>query len=396
MVGNEKIKLGCLLEKNISKKSISENELVSFIPMESVSENGMITDNKIIQYKDVKKGLTYFEKDDVLVAKITPCFENGKGACLDNLPTIKGFGSTEFHVLRANRDSISRYVFYQTQLNSFRKRLEREMVGSAGQKRVQLSVIENYELKVKHSKEEQKAIAKALSDIDDLILSLEKLINKKKLIKEGAMEELLTGKKRLDGFNEEWICCKICDLATNIYSGGTPLTNVSKYYGGNIKWITSSDLNRKMITNVEGRITEEGLKHSSAKMVKKNTLLIALYGATAGIAAITKIDAAINQAVLAIDTDMRGTREFMFQWMQFKKDWIIKTYTQGGQPNLSGDIVKNIEIMLPIDFNEREEISTILSDMDKEIEKLEKKLDKYKSIKNGMMEELLTGKRRIV
>ncbi len=243
--------------------------------------------------------------------------------------------------------------------------------------------------------EEQKAIATALSDIDDLTSSLEKLIYKKKLIKQGAMQKLLTGKKRLDGFDGKWNIKKIMDVSTT-FSGGTPLTSVSRYYGGNIKWITSTDLNKPRIKSVIGRITEEGLKNSSSKMIKKGTLLLALYGATAGITSISQIDAAINQAVLAINTSDEISNEFLFYWLTLKKDWIIKTFTQGGQPNLSGDIIKNIEVDFPQDYSEQIAIAKILSDMDSEIEKLQLKLNKYKNIKRGMMEELLTGKRRLI
>jgi type I restriction enzyme, S subunit len=94
---------------------------------------------------------------------------------------------------------------------------------------------------------EQKAIATALSDIDGLIDSLSKLIEKKKNIKQGAMQELLTAKKRLEGFSGEWV---EIDLASQImvFSGGTPRSDNSNYYGGNIPWITSSDLNKKFVS----------------------------------------------------------------------------------------------------------------------------------------------------
>ena len=240
---------------------------------------------------------------------------------------------------------------------------------------------------------EQKAIAHALSDVDNLITAIDQLITKKRNIKQGTMQELLTGKKRLPGFSGKWEVKKLGDIGS-FYSGGTPNTSNSSFYNGNIVWITSGDLNNKWIRNVNGRITQKGLENSSAKLVRKNTLLMAMYGATAGIIAITEIEGAINQAILAIILN-NDCIEFFFHKLTSMKEWIIKTYTQGGQPNLSGNIVKSLEFAIP-PLPEQKAIAEILTDIDKEIEALEKNRDKYKTIKQGMMQELLTGKTRII
>lgn len=189
--------LGSLFVLSPSRKPTKNNEKVTFLGMEDVSEDGQIIRQSEMPFSQVKKGLTYFGRNDVLVAKITPCFENGKGACLDKLKTEKGFGSTEFHVLRAKDNAIPRYIFYQTQTESFRKKLETEMTGTAGQKRVPSSAIINYPLPILHSKEEQKAIAQVLSDMDAEMEKLEQQRDKYKAVKQGMMQELLTGKTRL-------------------------------------------------------------------------------------------------------------------------------------------------------------------------------------------------------
>ncbi|OOP57890.1 MAG: hypothetical protein AYP45_00785 [Candidatus Brocadia carolinensis] len=190
-------KLGDLFQINQLRKPIGMDEIVTFIGMEDISEDGKIIKHNLLSFAEIKKGLTYFQKNDVLVAKITPCFENGKGACLDNLKTEKGFGSTEFYILRANNNSVSRYIFYHTQSKIFRRKLEAEMVGSAGQKRVPSSAIFNYPLSIVHSKAEQIAIAQVLSDMDAEIEALEMKLEKYKMIKQGLMQNLLTGKIRL-------------------------------------------------------------------------------------------------------------------------------------------------------------------------------------------------------
>jgi type I restriction enzyme S subunit len=260
------------------------------------------------------------------------------------------------------------------------------------------------------SYKEQTAIANVLSDVGDLITSLEKLITKKRAIKTAAMQQLLTGKKRLPPFDLAHTGYKQTELGEipkdwdiksigrfcSCFSGGTPSTSVASYYGGGIPWITSGDLNKGRIKSVTGRITVSGLENSSAKKVSSNTLLFALYGATAGVSAITDISAAINQAVLAIQPDKSSDKAFLFQVLRLRKDYLIDTYTQGGQPNFSGNIVKSFLIALPSIVEEQTAIANVLSDMDKEIDTLEQRLNKTQQLKQGMMQELLTGRTRLI
>ena len=242
------------------------------------------------------------------------------------------------------------------------------------------------------TKEEQTSIATALSNTDALITNLEKLIAKKRNIQQGAMQQLLTCKKRLPGFSGKWEVKKLGDVC-NFFSGGTPNTAITSYYGGDIPWITSSDLNQTLIIELQGRITNEGLVNSSAKIVDEGTLLFALYGATAGVTAITKIKAAINQAVLAIIPKSVDTL-FLFYKISSLKSWLVASLTQGGQPNFSAEIIKSVEVSLP-NFEEQQTIASFLDKMDSEIESSEKKLQKYKMIKQGMLQNLLTGKIRL-
>ena len=269
-----------------------------------------------------------------------------------------------------------------------------------------------FKITIPKSITEQTAIATVLSDTDALISSLQTLIAKKKAIKLSAMQNLLSGKIRLPEFAqrtdgspkttrqtelgcvpEDW---EVVELGKRFetFSGGTPSTSIKGYYGGDIKWITSSDLNKGIIYDVENTITELGFQNSSAKKVKKDTLLLALYGATAGVVGITKIDATINQAVLAI-IPKRDSSLFLYYWLSFNKNKIIETYAQGGQANLSGDIVRAFNIVIPKSITEQSAIAQLLSDMDAEIEALECRLKKTQALKQGMMQTLLTGKIRL-
>jgi type I restriction enzyme S subunit len=192
---------------------------------------------------------------------------------------------------------------------------------------------------------------------------------------------------------EDWDVKQIGSIS-NSFSGGTPNTTVREYYQGKIPWISSSELNQGLIKRTKGFISQKGLESSSAKMVNEETFLLAMYGATAGVSAITKIDGAINQAVLAIES-ASVLPYYLYSYFQLRKDDIIKTYTQGGQPNLSGNIVKSIKIPLPPTLTEQKAIATALSDVDSLISSLDKLISKKKAIKQGAMQALLKGKKRL-
>ncbi|MBX3356400.1 MAG: restriction endonuclease subunit S [Phycisphaeraceae bacterium] len=191
---------------------------------------------------------------------------------------------------------------------------------------------------------------------------------------------------------ESWEVVRLDERCVT-YSGGTPDTSRPDFYGGEIPWITSGDLNAGRVREVAGRITKNGLNSSSAKMVRRGDLVLALYGATAGVVAITEIDAAINQAVLAIRTDVCD-HEYLFQHLANRKTQIIDTYTQGGQPNLSGAIIRSLLIALPPHAEQRA-IAEALSDVDGLLGALEALIAKKRAIKQAAMQQLLTGKTRL-
>lgn len=148
--GEQRLGECCVInpKKNIDSR-LEEDLVISFIPMASVSENGEIVKLEDRFYRDVKNGFTYFCEGDVLFAKITPCMENGKGAVAVGLKNSIGFGSTEFHVLRPIKEKSNSYWLYVlTSFDFFRKKAEENMTGSAGQKRVQASFLENIKISV--------------------------------------------------------------------------------------------------------------------------------------------------------------------------------------------------------------------------------------------------------
>ena len=242
---------------------------------------------------------------------------------------------------------------------------------------------------------EQRAIAEALSDVDGLIAALDKKIAKKRLLKQGAMWQLLTGKTRLPGFTDEWETIRLGDWAT-MNSGGTPTSSVPEYYNGHIPFLSISDITEagKYINKTEKTITEKGLNNSSARMFPAGTIMYAMY-ASLGKCSIANIELSCSQAILGITPKCRINPEYLYYYLSFIEEDVRDMGQTGTQSNLSKQIVQGFMVKLPSDIKEQQAIDTILSDMDKEITDLEAQRDKYRLLKSGMMQKLLTGQIRL-
>lgn len=247
-------------------------------------------------------------------------------------------------------------------------------------------------------KPEQEAIAKSLTEIDDLISSLEKLMTKKKAIKQGAMQELLTGKRRLPGFFGEWVNTKIGSI-TEVYSGGTPNTSEPAFWGGKIPWMNSGELNLKIVRQVQGRITEVGMDSSSTHFIPAECVLIGLagQGKTRGTAAFNTFPLCTNQSIAAIyPNPNKFDSKFLYYKMDTQYDQLRELSSgDGGRGGLNKKLILDYEVVIPQSIDEQAAIATILTEMDYEIENLEMKLTKYRQVKQGMMQQLLTGKIRL-
>lgn len=229
--------------------------------------------------------------------------------------------------------------------------------------------------------EEQTKISSFLSLIDERIQTQIKIIEQLETLIKGLSEKLFSQEIRFKGFAEKWSVKKLGGLAT-FYSGGTPLTSKKEYFDGNIPFIRSGEINSNV---TEQFINELGLKKSSAKMVEIGDILYALYGATSGEVAISKINGAINQAVLCIKSQQN--HYFIYSYLFHKKEYIINKYLQGGQGNLSADIVKQIELPIPT-LEEQTVIANFLSAIDTKIQTEKNILEKYQSQKQYLLQNL--------
>ncbi|MDI9851310.1 restriction endonuclease subunit S [Legionella pneumophila] len=241
---------------------------------------------------------------------------------------------------------------------------------------------------------EQKKIAKILSTWDKAITTTEKLLANSEQQKKALMQQLLTRKKRLPSFNEKWKKIRLGNMA-EINSGGTPMSTISDYYGGNISWVSISDLTcqGKWIYSTEKTLTKLGLENSSARLYPKNTVLYAMY-ASIGECSIAGIELCTSQAILGIRPNSELNFEYLYFYLSSLKKRIKQQGQQGTQANLNAAMVKDFKIPLPT-LMEQKEIVKILSTADHEIDVLEQKLDFLKQEKKALMQQLLTGKRRV-
>lgn len=187
---------------------------------------------------------------------------------------------------------------------------------------------------------------------------------------------------RFKGFTEDWEQRKLGEVVKS-YSGGTPTASNKEYYGGDIPFIRSAEINSD---TTELYITQKGLDNSSAKIVEKGTILYAMYGATSGEVGVSKINGAINQAILAmIPLDYGG--KIIAQYLRKNKESIIGKYLQGGQGNLSANIILELPIQLP-EVKESDKIAYFLESVDNIITLHQRKLEKLKLAKKALLQKL--------
>jgi type I restriction enzyme, S subunit len=187
----------------------------------------------------------------------------------------------------------------------------------------------------------------------------------------------------------EWIRAQLGQL-TSSYAGGTPNRNNLEYFGGTIPWVKSTEVNLGRILSTEESITEKGLKFSAAKWIPSQTVLLALYGATAAQVAFLEIEATANQAVLAIlTTSEKLNSRFLFYLLTSLKSKLLYLAQGSGQPNLNKQIVDAFCVDLPT-LPEQQRIVTILSTIDRAIAHTEALIEKYQQIKVGLMNDLFT------
>lgn len=243
---------------------------------------------------------------------------------------------------------------------------------------------------------EQRAIAAALSEIDHLLQALETAIDKKRSVKRAAMQQLLTGKTRLPGFDGKWSTASLNDVA-NVLSGATPDTTNAAYWDGTIPWCTPTDITStedKYLAATNRTITSAGLASCPASLLPVGALLLCTR-ATIGEVKIATFPVCTNQGFKSLIAKDFVSNEFLYYLLAALKPRLIRLATGSTFGEIGAHDIGSIEVPLP----PREEqcaIAGVLADMDSEVAVLRQRLHKTRAIKQGMLQQLLTGRVRLV
>jgi type I restriction enzyme S subunit len=247
---------------------------------------------------------------------------------------------------------------------------------------------------------EQRLIAAALDELDALLKSLHAAITKKTALKQATMQELLTGKRRLPGFEGEWEVKRLGDVISHCFSGATPRRNRPEFYKGNVRWITSGELNYNLITDTLEKITSEAVAETNLTIHPVGTFLMAITGleaeGTRGACGITGAPSTTNQSCMAVFPKDSLAGEYLFHYYVYRGKSFALQYCQGTkQQSYTASLVKQLPIDLPPTIAEQIAIAEVLTEMDDELAGLEARVCKIRALKQGMMQKLLTGKIRL-
>ncbi|EPU1980093.1 restriction endonuclease subunit S, partial [Escherichia coli] len=237
--------------------------------------------------------------------------------------------------------------------------------------------------------------------------------------KSATMQQLLTGRTRLPAFAlrpdgtpkgykpselgdipEDWACYTFNDVVDSCSSGATPYRGNKDFYKGTNRWITSGELNYCIINDTIEKISDEAIKKSNLNVHPQGTFLMAITGleaaGTRGACGIVGRPATTNQSCMAIYPNEKLSSAYLYYWYVHNGENLAFKYCQGTkQLSYTAGLIKKIPLYLPTIKEEQTAIATILSDMDNELQALTQKLEKARELKQGMMQQLLTGKIRL-
>lgn len=314
-----------------------------------------------------------YRKEDILISNIRPYlkkiwFAENNGGCSADVIVFRN---------KDNKRYYSKFIFFQLSDDKF---FEYTINTATGTKmpRGDKKLIAEYFLKAPQNIQEQQAIADVLRDTDNLISSLQRLIDKKKAVKQGAMEELLTGKRRLPGFNGEWVEKKLEAVLANTTTGKLDANAMKE--NGKYRFYTCA----KEFYKIDKYAFDT------------EAILISGNGANVGYIHYYKGKFNAYQRTYVL-YDFYENINFIRYYLKLNlKKRIANEKSESNTPFIKMDTLLDMSLVIPLSKEEQEAIARVLSDMDSEINELEKKLSKYEKIKQGMMQQLLTGRIRLL
>lgn len=410
------VPLSALAEVNPPRltTSLQARDEVSFIPMGDVSESGRWTGRQLREYAAVRNGFTCFADGDVLFAKITPCMENGKGCIVTGLAHSIGFGSTEFHVLRARPEADAGYVYQWSIYSALRQTARNSMTGSAGQQRVPTDFFDKFCVP-KFSKPEQTKIAEILSTVDRAIEQTEALIAKQQRLKTGLMQDLLTrgidehGNLRSEQTHEfkdsplgripvEWEVLPLSQLVDELITYG--IVQAGPNIEDGVPYIRTGDMCGEEIDL--DRLLRTSLK--IAKSYKRSEVRVGdiVFALRATVGKVMSIHHALDGANLTQGTakiSPKASVDGSFLIQAMRMDMVldqIRLCEKGTTfMEISLTDLRGILVAIPQQTPEQVSIAAKLQRADEVKSQYLKSVQKLRALKTALMQDLLTGRRRV-
>ena len=352
---------------------------VAFLAMDAIGTHGSLDLSVTRRIDDVRSGYTQLANGDVVVAKITPCFENGKGALIQGIAGGIGFGTTELHVLKPVPDLDGRYLYYVTVDPRFRKLGEAWMFGAAGQQRVPEDFVRDYRIPVPPLSQ-QRAIADYLdretARLDALVAEHRRLLDlldeKRGALVTGAVLRGLTpavsfrdsGVPWIGEIPAHWELWKLGHV-TSIGNGSTPSRGRREYWeAGDIPWLNSSVVNREEVTSAEQFVTRRAVRECHLPVVKRGAVLVAItgQGKTRGRAAVLSMDATVNQHIAYLSFRGAHLSPWYLKWtLAAAYDYLrnISDDVGGTKGALTCEELANLRVPVPPAAEQREIVEEI-------------------------------------
>lgn len=336
-------------------------------------------ENNLSKYEDT----SYVKNGDIIIADTAEDYTAGKVTEICNVKDYKILSGLHTFLCRTKFEFASKFLGYKLNSSSYHNQIAPLVAGtkvySINRKAIGETTI------TYPSKAEQQKIADFLANVDSIITAETKILNTLQKKKKALMQKLFTQQLRFKSDDGKdflaWEEKKLGDVCET-YSGGTPKSGTAEYYGGEIPFIRSGEISSN---KTELFLTEKGMENSSAKMVSKGDILYALYGANSGLCSISKIDGAINQAILCIKTN--ENKRFLCNYLQYQREYFYSTYLQGGQGNLSGKLVESFIIPLPC-LAEQQKIADCLSSLDSLIQTQQKVVTTWQQRKKALLQQM--------
>ena len=397
------VRLGDIVEVNPRRPSLDfpPEGGVTFLPMSSIAEDlGGIDVKELREFREVSKGYTYFEENDVLFAKITPCLQNGKHALAKGLEGQFGFGTTEFHVVRVGPAVDHRFLFKALTQPSNIEKCVRSFSGTAGQQRVQPEVLRALRVLLP-TLPEQRAIADVLDSIDAAIKRTEAVIAATETLRDSLLHELLT--RGVPGWHTEWKdvpgidtipanweVVRLDDVAS-VERGkfAHRPRNEPRFYGGCIPFIQTSDVVRAVgvIRTHTQTLNDSGL--SISRLFPTGTVVITI-AANIGETAVASYPMAFPDSLVGIiATGIDG--RFLEYYLRTQKPRLERLAPESAQKNINLEDLRPLLVPVPV-VDEQTLIAEQLGAVQSEVDSLQALLVDMRTLKTTVAGELLSGR----